>query len=83
MASFERQMRNKQSHMFQSSTGRGDLVDPVTAAIPGPGVYETATDTLLKREVNRPRIVITSPTRNLDGAISVNNPAYTIQKQAM
>ena len=67
MHSFEQQMRSKPSFMFQSPTQRG-LAEPRYAS-PGPQDYATVPIHLMKKDFSRPKIAITQPTRNLDGAI--------------
>jgi len=68
MVSFEAQMRNKRSYMFQSQTQR----HPAESASlsPGPTAYTKDVSSMLKRDFSRPRAVFASPTRNTDGALT-------------
>ena len=53
--------------MFQSNTER-KRVDNGDAS-PGPSHYANSSVHLMKKDFSRPRVVLASPTRNLDGAI--------------
>jgi len=66
MKSFEDQMRNKPSFMFQSQTERKTI--EVDGSLPGPSDYNAQSLHLLKRDFSRPRVQRVSPTRNTDGA---------------
>ena len=69
MGSFEEQVQNRPSYMFQSTTQRGSMADQEALNRPGPQDYSASVEHLLKKDFSRPRFVSTQPTRNLDGAL--------------
>lgn len=69
---FEHTIKNKQNHMFISGSRR---FNDSKGAI-GPGSYEHIQegDVGKKKDYSRPVRIFVSPTRNLDGALSLGDP---------